>query len=77
MAKFKCLCGQTIETSGLIPNPHEWRIISDIDFDAFSGLVQADDLYRSSAIMYRCPKSDHIWIYWHGLDDEPTAYSPQ
>jgi hypothetical protein len=26
--------------------------------------------------MYRCPQSDHLWIYWHGFDKDPTLYTP-
>ncbi|MEP7055893.1 MAG: hypothetical protein ABI912_11660 [Actinomycetota bacterium] len=55
MAKFLCVCGYSLSTSGLIPDPDEWRCLSDADFDAFSGLVNAEDLYLQSTIMYRCP----------------------
>lgn len=76
MAKFKCVCGETISTSGALPNPNEWRTLSDTDFDAFQGLVQAEDVYQATKIMYRCPVSDHLWIYWNGLDEPPTLYAP-
>lgn len=76
MAKFLCVCGMTIRTSGSIPNPNEWRALSDVDFDAFSGAIDAEDLYLRTTIMYRCPQSDHLWIYWDGFDNSPTLYSP-
>lgn len=38
MAKFKCVGGAAITTAGAIPNPNEWRMISNVDFDAFTGL---------------------------------------
>lgn len=77
MAKFRCVCGETIATSGLIPNPVEWRMVSDIDFDAFQGLVQAEDVYQAATIMYRCPVSGHLWVYWQGVDRPPSLYAPQ
>jgi len=65
-----------MSTSGPIPNPDEWRCLSDADFDAFSGLVNAEDIYLHSTIMFRCPTSGHLWIFWRGLDESPTLYSP-
>ena len=44
MARFACVCGQVIVTSGSIPNPLEWRSLSDEEFDAYSGLVEVEDL---------------------------------
>lgn len=77
MAKFRCVCGETISTSGGIPNPNEWHLLSDVDFDAFQGLVQAEDVYLATTIMYRCPTSGHLWIYWDGFDRQPSLYGPQ
>ncbi len=77
MAKFKCVCGAIIQTSGAIPNSNEWRMISDVDFNAFTGLIQSEDIYQAATIMYRCPVSDHLWIYWQGFDKPPSLYAPQ
>ena len=76
MAKFRCVCGETIRTSGDIPNPIEWHLLSDVDFDEFHGEVEAEEVYLATTLMYRCPASDHLWIYWDGIDEEPTLYSP-
>ena len=76
MAKFRCVCGHSISTSGLIPNPDEWRCMSDTDYDAFTGLVNAEDVYQQSTIMYRCPASGHLWVFWRGLDEPPALYTP-
>ena len=76
MAKFLCVCGHPLSTSGPIPNPDEWRCLSDADFDAFQGHVQAEDLYVQSTIMYRCPVSGHLWIFWNGIDERPALYAP-
>jgi len=76
MARFECLCGYQIRTSGDIPNPLEWRLLSDEQFGQFLGEVEAEDVYRAGTIAYRCPQSDHLWIYWGGFDAEPVAYAP-
>ncbi len=76
MAKFLCVCGHPISTSGSIPSPDEWRCLSDTDFDAFEGLVQAEDIYLQSTIMYRCPVSGHLWFFWRGVDEPPSLYAP-
>jgi len=76
MAKFLCVCGHQISTSGSIPNSDEWRLLSDVRFDGFHGQVDAEDVYRATTIMYRCPASDHLWIYWDGFDQPPSVYQP-
>ncbi|MEA2435263.1 MAG: hypothetical protein QOG54_2720 [Actinomycetota bacterium] len=27
--------------------------------------------------MYRCPVSDHLWVFWDGFDVPPKLYSPE
>jgi hypothetical protein len=76
MAKFKCVCGEQITTSGYIPNADEWRLISDIEFDTIEGTVDAESLYRRMKIAYRCPSSDHLWVFWDGFDAPPRLYAP-
>jgi hypothetical protein len=76
VAKFLCVCGYSLSTSGLIPNPDEWRCLSDTDFDGFDGLVNAEEIYLRSTIMYQCPVSDHLWIFWKGSAEAPALYSP-
>jgi hypothetical protein len=76
MAKFSCVCGYAISTSGQVPNPDEWRCLSDQDFEAFTGLINAEDLYQETKIMYRCPNSGHLWVFWWGFDEPPALYAP-
>lgn len=76
MAKFQCVCGEQISTSGLIPNPIEWRVISDTEFDEFQGQVSAEAVYLRMRAMFRCPASDHLWVFWDGFDAEPSVYAP-
>jgi hypothetical protein len=76
MAKWLCLCGHTIRSSGAIPNPDEWHLLSDVTFDGFEGTVDAEEIYLATTIAYRCPASDHLWIFWNGFDHAPSIYSP-
>jgi hypothetical protein len=77
MSKFVCRCSHVLCTSGPIPNPVEWRTISDIDFDRFEGSVDAEEVYRSTETMIRCPVCDRLWVFWNGLDNGPTCYRPE
>ncbi len=77
MARFRCVCGELIVTSGDIPNPIEWRCLSDCDFDDFAGMVNVENVYARTTIMYRCPASDHLWFFWDGIEAPPRLYAPQ
>jgi len=76
MAKFRCVCGETISTSGPIPNPDEWQCISDREFHDLPDSTDVWELYRKMKVIYRCPASDHIWAFWDGLENEPYLYAP-
>ncbi len=76
MAKFVCVCGTEIRTSGDIPNENEWKLFSDVEFDQYSGQVDVEKLYLAGTIAFRCPVSDHLWIYWDGFDKTPQLYEP-
>jgi hypothetical protein len=77
MAKFRCVCGHIISTSGDMPNHDEWLLLSDVEFDNLGGAVEVEDLYRQLRHAYKCPTSDHLWIFWNGLDAAPSLYSPE
>ncbi len=76
MAKFLCVCGTSLSTSGAIPNPIEWRVLSDTDFDELVGLVDVEEIYQQTSSLVRCPVSGHLWIFWEGMDSEPVGYVP-
>jgi hypothetical protein len=76
VAKFRCVCGEIISTSGEIPNPAEWHALSDAEFGEFVGSIDAEDIYRRTKIFYRCPKSDHVWAFWDGMARPPHLYTP-
>lgn len=78
MAKFKCVCGTELRIGGLIPNPIQWNLIAD---DAISTQMWDDDvefgeIYSSMTMMFRCPVSDHLWVFWDGIEAPPGLYSP-
>ncbi|GAA4997973.1 hypothetical protein GCM10023317_28560 [Actinopolymorpha pittospori] len=52
-------------------------LLSDVDFEAFSGSVDADQMYLQATVMFRCPHSGHLWIYWNGMDEPPAMYWPE
>ena len=74
MAKWLCACGSQIQSSGPIPNPTEWLLVSDSDFDAFSGTVDAEDVYGAMSHAFRCPTCGRLHIFWGGFGEEPTIY---
>lgn len=76
MAKFLCRCGAVIHTSGGIPNPHQWMLVSDMDFDQLAP-AGSDALYRAATIAFRCGSCNRLWIYWDGFDSEPISYAPE
>jgi hypothetical protein len=76
MAKFLCLCGEVVTTSGPMPNPLEWLLISDESYDRVRGSKDVESLYESMAHAFRCPTSGHLFVYWDGMDQEATIYQP-
>jgi len=40
VAKFLCTCGFEVRASGTMPNPDEWHLISDRDFDVEVPVMQ-------------------------------------
>jgi hypothetical protein len=42
---IQCKCGHVIKF-GEIPNPNEWLLISDVEYDRYLGAMDSEDLYR-------------------------------
>ena len=76
MSRFLCVCGHEIRISGEIPNPDEWLSISDVDYERWSGEIDAEQLYHSFRRAYLCPVSHHLWLFRHGLTGKPKLYAP-
>jgi len=58
-AKFLCTCGRQISTSGSIPNPIEWHLIADRDFDIDR---DATDLMGRSVLAWICAGCGRLWV---------------
>ncbi len=76
MAKFACVCGETIRISGDIPHPYEWHLLSDKFLESNAERINIDFVAMNSTLMFRCPRSGHLWIFWDGLDSNPRLYTP-
>ena len=77
VAKFLCSCGDQIRTSGEIPHPYEWLLISDL---ALQGLPEPLDwslLYKEARHFFRCGNCGRLWVFWQGFDGPPTVYRPE
>jgi hypothetical protein len=72
MPNILCRCDEIL-SYGEIPSPIEWRIISDVRFDDFSGVVDAEEIYMATDMMLRCRKCGRLWVFWEG-SSVPTEY---
>ena len=77
MAKWLCACGTMIQSSGPIPNPAEYLLVSDPDFAGFTGLVEAEDVYMAMSHVSRCASCGRLHVFWSGLGEHPTVYAPE
>ena len=75
MPKLRCDCGDVMRY-GDIPCPNEWLFISDTEYDAFSGVVDAEELYRAMKSFLRCPNCGRLWVFWNGFASAPEGYRP-
>ncbi len=73
MAGFRCTCSEVIKTN-LIPNPNEWLIISDNEFDSYQGVIDAESLYTKMKSMIVCGKCGRLWVFWNGFSESPVEY---
>ena len=72
--KVLCRCGEFFQTSGPIPNPAEWKVMSDELFDEFQGDVNVEVIYRAAVSMFKCEHCGRLWFYWGGWEYPPTSY---
>lgn len=73
MPGILCKCGNIIKT-GEIPNPNEWLLISDVEYDKYSGSIDSEDLYVEMKRILVCNQCKRIWIYWENNQKEPISY---
>jgi len=83
MAKWVCPCGNTIRSSGAIPNPQEWHIVSDVNVDAVASAAPLPDddaivtFHRLTHLVYRCERCDRLHIFWNPDQWPPSIYAPE
>jgi hypothetical protein len=75
MPAIRCRCGEVLRY-GEIPSPIEWKIISDVQMDDFSGMVDAEEVYGAMKSLLVCPQCGRLWVYWNGFGADPTEYIP-
>lgn len=73
MPSFLCRCGKQLRY-GEIPNPIEWLLISDVEYDDFTGMVDAETIYKKMRSMMVCPNCSRLWIFWRGFGESPISY---
>ena len=77
MAKYKCpFCGYFAHTSGGIPNPNEWLLMSAGEHDQLPENISSGELYARTTKMYKCVSCQGVAIFWKGLSENPTWYKP-
>lgn len=77
VGRFRCVCATVIQMSGGIPNELEGKILSDIEFDSFQGLADAERLCVAARSMSGCPACGRLWVFWDGVDRPPQCYRPE
>jgi len=76
MPSLTCRCGEILHY-GEIPSKNEWLLISDVEFDKFSGTVDAEEIYKAMKSLIKCSRCGTIWFFWNGFQAEPQQYIPQ
>jgi hypothetical protein len=74
MPKIVCKCGEILNYS-YIPCEIEYKFISDVDYDKYSGMIDSEDLYSNMKSMLLCNKCFRLWVFWLGYKEKPTEYS--
>jgi hypothetical protein len=74
MPKITCKCGEFLSYSE-IPCTIEYRFISDVDYDKYTGSIDAEKLYGQMKSFIKCPKCNRLWMFWDGYSKNPTEYT--
>ena len=74
MPSVTCQCRNRIDL-GAIPNPNEYLLISDDDYDKYSGVVDTELLYSAFIHILKCPECERLIVFWGGFDHDPVFYS--
>lgn len=70
-----CTCGSVVKY-GEIPNPNEWLMISDEEYDQYPDTIDSEKLYMSFKHILTCSNCGSLLVYWNGFNQEPAIYNP-
>lgn len=73
MPRLKCECSKVINLSG-VPSRDQYLLISDKEYDSYSGLIDAEMLYSKMTIVVKCPLCSRLYIYNDGFNSPPAVY---
>lgn len=76
MPSINCKCGVKL-SYGEIPNPVEWLIVSDEDYNNYTETIDSEALYREMKSILKCFNCGRLWIFWNGFGSEPSCYAPE
>ena len=76
MPKFLCNCKNVINLSE-IPSPNQLLIISDVELDKFSGMIDSKKLYEKMIIVAACNVCKRLHIFRNGYNQAPDTYYPE
>ena len=74
MPAIRCKCGHKI-SYGEIPNPNELLVISDIEYDEFSGLIDSEKIHMQMKSIFQCQKCNRLFYFCNGFENEPIVYT--
>ncbi|OTG92836.1 hypothetical protein [Acinetobacter sp. ANC 3832] len=73
MPAILCKCGNRLNI-GEIPNPIEWLMISDIEYDEFQGEIDSEKLYMKFKSLIICQNCKRLICFWDGFNQNPIFY---
>lgn len=74
MPKILCECDEIINLSG-IPSPNILNMISDKEYDEFTGLIDAEKLYIKMKTIVKCPKCKRLYFFSNGIESPAEIYT--
>ena len=76
MPKIICSC-QNILSYSETPCSIEYKFISDVQYDQYQEMINAEDLYQNMKSFLKCPQCDNLWIFRQGYGNPPIEYKKQ
>jgi hypothetical protein len=77
VSKLRCDCGEVLSISGPIPNPIEFKLLSDTQLDSFDETVDTHRIYMESTIGLKCQWCGRLGIFLSGVENRASCYKPE